>query len=262
HVGNRVIVVGGGNAAIDAARTAMRLGASEVSIIYRRDQDQMPAYREEVEEALHEGITLLPLVQPVEIRTDKKGRALGVRCLSMELGEFDRSGRRRPERKGEDPFDIEADQIILAIGQRMDETALPGHSDLERTPSRFLAADPVTGQTGIPGVFAGGDVSDGPSSVVRAIASGERAAAGINLFLTGVQGAFWRRDKSYETDYDPAADPVPYPREKYNVLPPDRRKHNFDEVEKAWSVTVAGRQAKRCLRCDYGKSCGEGAEYA
>ena len=256
-VGSRIVVVGGGNAAVDAARTAKRLGAEEVGIIYRRDQEQMPAYGEEVEEALHEGITLYPLTQPVEIVADAAGRVCRVRCMRMELGDFDRSGRRRPESKREETFDLDADQVILAIGQRMDESFLTGCERLERNQWKFIAADPITKETSLPGIFAGGDLSEGPSSVVRAIASGEKAAAGIHYCLTGEDGAFWRNEKSIETDYDPAADPLPYPREKLSVIPPERRRHNFDEVERAWPTTVACRQAKRCLRCDYGKNTRE-----
>jgi NADH-quinone oxidoreductase subunit F len=254
EIGKKVLIVGGGNAAIDAARTAKRLGAEEVSVIYRRDQDQMPAYSEEIEEALHEGVVLLPLTQPIEICADQSGRVGSVRCMKMTLGEFDRSGRRHPEEMGDKAYNIEADQVILAIGQRMDEGALAGKDSVDRNAWKFIASDPVTAMTNLPGVFAGGDVSDGPSSVVSAIACGEKAAVGINQYLTGEEGAFWREDQVIETEYDPAADPLPYPREKLSVIPPERRSHNFDEVEKSWPVTVACRQAKRCLRCDYGKN--------
>lgn len=110
------------------------------------------------------------------------------------------------------------------------------------------------GQTSMPGVFAGGDVVTGPSSVVTAIASGEQAAVAIDKFFTGEEHAFWREQKEIKVDFDPDADPVPYPREPLRLMEVGRRCHNFDEVEQSWNESVAMRQAKRCLRCDYGKN--------
>ncbi|MFW6337967.1 MAG: NADH-ubiquinone oxidoreductase-F iron-sulfur binding region domain-containing protein [Alkalispirochaetaceae bacterium] len=262
-VGKEVIVVGGGNAAVDAARTAVRLGA-DVTILYRRTREQMPAYSEEIEEALHEGVKLLILTQPEEVLRDESGAITSVRCRPLSLGEFDRSGRRRP-RPGEGSlFDLTADQVIVAIGQRLDIPGVAGNGQsspdqyavaLEHNDSNFIAADPVTGQTSVPWIFAGGDAVSGPSSVVEAIAAGERAAYGIDLMLTGEDHAFWREEKVVDTAFDPDADPVPYPRELMSTIPVERRRHNFDEVELPWCEAVALRQAKRCLRCDYGK-CG------
>jgi NADH-quinone oxidoreductase subunit F len=262
-VGKEVIVVGGGNAAVDAARTAVRLGA-EVTILYRRTREQMPAYSEEIEEALHEGVKLLILTQPEEVLRDESGAITSVRCRPLSLGEFDRSGRRKP-RPGEGAlFDLPADQVIVAIGQRLDLTGFAGNGQtspdplaaaLEQNESSFIAADPVTGQTSVPWIFAGGDAVSGPSSVVEAIAAGERAAYGIDLMLTGEDHAFWREEKVVDTAFDPDADPVPYPRELMSTMPVERRRHNFDEVELPWCEAVALRQARRCLRCDYGK-CG------
>jgi NADH-quinone oxidoreductase subunit F len=107
----------------------------------------------------------------------------------------------------------------------------------------------------VPWLFAGGDAVSGPSSVVAAIGAGERAAVGIDAQLTGAQHAFWRDYEEVKTDYDPDADPVPYPREELNVIGLARRRNNFDEVEQPWNEAKARRQAKRCLRCDYGKVC-------
>jgi NADH-quinone oxidoreductase subunit F len=112
----------------------------------------------------------------------------------------------------------------------------------------------VTGLTSVPGIFAGGDAASGPWSVVAAIGAGERAAVGIDQFLTGEDHAFWREEKVVDTDYDPDVDPVPYPREAVRSIAVEKRKHNFDEVELSWNENVAQRQAKRCLRCDYGKT--------
>ena len=256
-VGRNTVVVGGGNAAIDAARTALRLGAETVTVIYRRTREQMPAYLEEIEEALLEGVELRDLTQPIRVNVGTDGKVSSIRCARMTLGAFDRSGRRRPQRSEQDEFDLPADQIIVAIGQTLDLQPLlqpdvaPG--DLELTTDGFIAANPMTGQTSIPWIFAGGDASSGPASVVGAIAAGERAAVGIDLLLTGESHAFWREYRAVDTQFDSDADPAPYPREAYQTMEVGRRRHNFDEVEKPWCEAVALRQAKRCLRCDYGK---------
>jgi NADH-quinone oxidoreductase subunit F len=252
-VGKKVIVVGGGNAAIDASRSALRLGAKEVTVLYRRSQNEMPAYAEEIDEALHEGVKIMPLAHPIEVKKNEQGRVCGLKCIRMKLGEFDQTGRRRPTANQEDIFDVEADQVIVAIGQTMDTSKILQGVDLKLSRKNFIDADPVSGQTSIQGVFAGGDAVSGPSSVVMAIASGERAAVGIDRFLTGEEHAFWRQEKDVKLDFDPEAEPVPYPREPLRLLDVAKRRSNFDEVERSWNESVARRQAKRCLRCDYGK---------
>ena len=255
-VGKKVVVVGGGNAAIDAARTALRLGAEAVTVLYRRSQEEMPAYAEEVREAIYEGIKLMPLTHPVEILKAQDGKVTGVRCMTMKLGDYDRSGRRSPTADGADQFTLEADQVIGAIGQTLQAGKLFELKDAEikMTQNKFVYADSVTGQTSVPGIYAGGDAASGPWSVVAAIGAGERAAVGIDQFLTGEDHAFWREEKVVDTDFDPDVDPVPYPRESVRSIPVEKRKHNFDEVELSWNENVAQRQAKRCLRCDYGKT--------
>ncbi len=252
-VGRRVVVIGGGNAAIDAARSALRLGAEEVTVMYRRSQNEMPAYAEEVEEAVHEGVRIQPLTHPVEIQKDAEGRVSNLRCVRMRLGDFDQTGRRRPTANPEDMIDVPVDQVIIAIGQAIRTETLSRGTDIRLSSRKFIEADPVYGQTSIEGVFAGGDAMMGPSSVVMAIASGERAAVGIDRYFTGAEHAFWREAQEVKTDFDPDADPVPYPREKMQLLDVGRRRHNFDEVEQSWNEAVARRQARRCLRCDYGK---------
>ena len=257
-VGKNTVIVGGGNAAVDAARTALRLGAETVTVIYRRTREQMPAYAEEIEEALHEGVELRDLTQPIRINVDEDGKVTSIRCARMTLGEFDRSGRRRPKRSEQDEFDLPADLIIAAIGQTLDLAPLlrpdmTAGKELELNADGFVAINPLTGQTSIPWIFGGGDASSGPASVVDAIAAGERAAVGIDLYLTGESHAFWREGRTVDTAFDPDADPAPYPREAYQTIDVARRRHNFDEVEHAWCEAVTLRQAKRCLRCDYGK---------
>ncbi|MCF7945196.1 MAG: FAD-dependent oxidoreductase, partial [Spirochaetia bacterium] len=252
-VGKHVVIIGGGNAAIDAGRTAMRLGAESVKIVYRRSQSEMPAYAEEVSEAVREGVEIMSLTQPIEIIKNPDGTVSGLRCMPMELGGFDKSGRRRPQEKHEESFTLKSDQVIIAIGQRLNAGKLFSGTAIQLDHRNFVSVDPVTGKTSDNTIYAGGDCVEGPSSVVRAIAAGERAAAGIDLALTGKDNAFWRFEKVVDTDFDPDADPVMYPREKIREIPLERRKNNFEEVELPWDEKTAQRQAHRCLRCDYGK---------
>ena len=255
-VGKKVIVVGGGNAAIDAARTALRLG-SEVTVVYRRTEAEMPAYAEEIEQARQEGVVLKTLTSPEEILV-KNGKVAGMRCRRMKLGEFDRSGRRRPEGSGEEVV-LDADQVILAVGQTLDARSMVGGLPVELIGKSQIMADALTGKTSVPWVFAGGDAATGPSSVVEAVAGGERAAVGIDAALTGEPHAFWRREATVETAFDPDADPQMNPRSSMVLLSAERRKSNFDEVEQSWSESEAVRQARRCLRCDYRAKEGSGA---
>jgi NADH-quinone oxidoreductase subunit F len=251
-VGKEVIVVGGGNAAIDAARTAVRLGAKNVTVVYRRTREEMPAYAEEIEEARSEGVQLRLLTAPVEVVT-KNGTVTGLKCHTMSLGQFDASGRRRPELSKENEFVLPCDQIIAAIGQRVATREFAAGDNLTLTAGKTIAVNRVTGCTSQPWIFAGGDAVSGAASVVEAIGAGERAAAGIDHYLTGEAHAFWRADQVVQTSYDPDSDPVPFNRDKMPVIGVDRRRNNFDEVELCWTEGVALRQAKRCLRCDYGK---------
>jgi NADH-quinone oxidoreductase subunit F len=254
-VGKNVVVIGGGNAAIDAARTAMRLGAKAVTILYRRTRAEMPAYEEEIHEAEHEGVKLQVLTAPVEIVVKNK-KVAGVKCRHMVLGEYDQSGRRRPV-AGDGEFIVEADQVIAGIGQALDPAEIRDGLNLMFTKSGFVRVSPGTGQTSVDWLFAGGDAVQGPSSVVEAIAAGERAAIGIDKMLTGEEHAFWRAEKPADTFFDPEADPVEYPRSKMGLLPVAKRRHNFQEVELPWSEAVARREARRCLRCDFREACAD-----
>jgi NADH-quinone oxidoreductase subunit F len=250
EVGERVVVVGGGNAAVDAARTALRLGARSVTVVYRRTKAEMPAYMEEVEEAEKEGVAFEFLAAPVELEL-KSGKLRAVRCRRMELGEFDKSGRRKPVAQGANDFTLPADTLIAAIGQNLKAAGLFDGVGLKLNEREFIAVNPATGQTSEPWVFAGGDAVSGPSSVIEAIGAGEKAAVGIDLFLSGAVHASWRREKSVGTLFDPDADPVMTERAQLRLIPVAKRAGNFDEVEMTWSRTVALGESKRCLRCDY-----------
>ncbi len=248
-VGAKVVVVGGGNAAVDAARTALRLGARSVTVVYRRTRAEMPAYQEEVEEAEKEGVRFELLAAPLELEL-KQGKLAAVRCRRMELGEFDRSGRRKPVAKGAE-FRLEADTLIAAIGQTLKSEELFDGVSLKLNERDFIAVASETGQTSEPWVFAGGDAVSGPSSVIEAIAAGEKAAVGIDQLLSGTAHAAWRRESLADTFFDPDADPVEAARAPLSLIPVSKRRLNFDEVESTWSRTVALAESKRCLRCDY-----------
>ena len=249
-VGKHVVIIGGGNAAIDAARTAARLDAESVTVLYRRTREQMPAYEEEIEEAESEGVKLQLLTSPEEIIVED-GKVTGIRCRSMELGTFDRSGRRRPVADEKEDFIIPCDQVIAAIGQSVDLEGITGGVSLNVQRNGYLSTEALSKQTSEEWIFAGGDVATGPSSVIDAVADGEKAAAGIDLYITGKDHAFWREERNNDTFFDPDAEPVNFEREKLPLLPVERRRSNFDEVEQPWDEATAVRQAKRCLRCDY-----------
>jgi NADH-quinone oxidoreductase subunit F len=251
QVKKKVVVVGGGNAAVDAARTAIRLGAEKVTIVYRRSLEEMPAYAEEIDEAVYEGVEILALTNPQEILLEN-GSVVGVRCNPMTLGAFDASGRRKPININK-TFVIEAEQVIMAIGQDIDTELITSGTSLEMHETSHIKIDPVTGATSVPYVFAGGDTAtDGNKTVVEAVAAGERAAVGIDKYLTGEYHAFWREDKKVDVYFDNDADPVMFPRKNLPLISVDRRKNNFDEVEQPWVEAESIRQAQRCLRCDYG----------
>ena len=192
-----------------------------------------------------------PLINPDKIVT-ADGKVAGVKCHSMTPGEFDKSGRRRPE-KADKTFVEDADQVIFACGQTLDSSELFDPDELQPVSGYRIMSDPTTGQTAIPWVFAGGDAASGPMSVIHAVAGGESAAVGIDEYLTGENHAFWRTEQIVDTAFDINVDPVPFQRTKMPTLPADRRKNNFNEIESPWIEAEAIRQAQRCLRCDYGK---------
>jgi NADH-quinone oxidoreductase subunit F len=259
QVGRRVVVVGGGNSAIDAARTAIRLGAESVTVVYRRSREEMPAFGEEVHEAEREGVKLRLLTSPVGV-TVEGGRVVGLRCKPMALGAYDRSGRRRPV-PAEAPEYLEpCDQVISAVGQALGVAELSNGCAVKLNRQGYLEIDPVSGRTSVDWVFAGGDASSGPSSVTEAVGAGERAAVGIDQMLTGAQHAFWRTEREVNTQFDPDADPVTTPRASVRTLPIEKRQGNFSEVELAWNDSDGLREAKRCLRCDYRVECHEKGE--
>ncbi len=182
--GHRVVVVGGGNVAMDAVRTAKRLGADEATIVYRRSMDELPARREEVHHAQDEGVRFDLLVSPTEVLGDDNRWVRGIRCIRMELGEPDASGRRRPVEVPGSEFEIECEMVVMAIGTRSNPLLTASEPDLEINKWGYIVADENL-QTSIPGVFAGGDIVRGAATVILAMGDGKKAAASINQYFAG-----------------------------------------------------------------------------
>lgn len=184
HAGKKVVVVGGGNVAMDAARTALRLGA-DTTIVYRRTENELPARREEVHHAKEEGIKFAMLTNPVEILGDEKGWVRGIRCIRMELGEPDESGRRSPVPVPGSEFEIETESVIMSLGTSPNPLIARTTAGLETNRRGCIVAD-ENGATTRPGVFAGGDAVTGAATVILAMGAGRRAAAAIDSYIKGL----------------------------------------------------------------------------
>ena len=182
HAGKKAVVVGGGNVAMDAARTALRLGA-DTTIVYRRTENELPARREEVHHAKEEGVKFAMLTNPVEILSDEKGWVRAIRCIRMELGEPDESGRRSPVPVPGSEFEIEADTVIMSLGTSPNPLISKTTEGLQTNRKGCIVAD-SEGATTREGVFAGGDAVTGAATVILAMGAGRKAAAAINEYIT------------------------------------------------------------------------------
>ncbi len=258
ETGKVVVVIGGGNAAIDSARTALRYGARRVMILYRRTRPEMPAIEAEVNAAEEEGVELHFLVSPVEMFAGPDGRLVKVKCQKMRLGEPDESGRRRPlPIEGEFAL-FEIDQLIPAISQLPDLDFLKDDKDFTLTRWSTLEADDCTCQTGKAGVFACGDAVNGAGTVVEAMASGRRAATAVKLFLQGEDLEVLRTEEHRPPEL-PLMDNVRCPEKPKQAR--QRIPHNpeagisLEEVEMAFSEEQAVDEAKRCLACGGCSGC-------
>ena len=283
----RAGVIGGGNAAVDAARTAIRQeGVESVNIIYRRTREEMPAFEEEIDAAIEEGVLLRTLVSPLRIHIEESGkrlpldeeidaavqegvsiealtspvkiyseggRLIGIQCIKNELGEMDASGRPRPVAVPGTEHIIPLDTLIVAIGEQPDAECF---ADAGAVMTRWgtLEVDPETMATSRPGVFAGGDVASGPSTIVDSIAAGKRAAEMIDRYLNGEEMKASVVPKLPRVHVEPVESGAQEPFESKRAHPPllsvESRRSSFAEVEMPLSAEDAVREAGRCLRCD------------
>ena len=259
EIGERVAVVGGGNTAIDAARTVLRLGAREVTIFYRRTEAEMPASPSEVEEARKEGVRFQFLAAPLQVLACCVDQEGGLLCQRMALGEPDASGRRRPVPVSGSDFQVGTDTIISCIGQRADLAILGRDSGIRSTRWSTVETDPETGATALQGVFAAGDLVSGPATVVEAIGGAHKAAEAVCRYLQDPQSA-WppkRPAKIFNTFKGTQLKDVPaslyqhFPtkeRARMPVLEVPQRLH-FDEVDLGLTALGTREEALRCLEC-------------
>lgn len=254
--GKIVAVIGGGNTALDAARTALRLGARRVMVIYRRTREQMPVSAEEYEAAVEEGVEFYFLLSPMEI-AGRKGRVTGVLLRHMKLGTPDASGRRRPVPVPDSTAFFDADIVIPSPGQGVDETWPGAACENLEMKGNLIRIDPLTLETNLEGVFAGGDAAGSGGYVVHAIAQGHEAAISIDRYIRGEDMRAGRKKKR-----GPVAGIPPRYIEKKAAMKPDRlpgreRLMSFDEVEKGLTEEEAVEEAKRCLNCSICSECGQ-----
>lgn len=255
-IGETVLVLGGGNSAMDAARTSIRLGAKKVQVVYRRTRNEMPANPWEVEEAEEEGVEFLYLAAPVECRGVEGVE--GLVCQQMELGEPDESGRRKPVPAPVEPFVLKADTVIAAVGQQPDFEPFRSDGQMRFNRWGYLEADPHTLMTSKPGVFVGGDAVSGGGTIIEAINAGKTAAKYIDKYLRGEPVQEDIEDKTRrlavhlgaQNSGEPLAECVEYGRrQKMPMLEPEVRKHTFAPTELGYTLEQVLAEADRCLRC-------------
>ncbi|MDP4093997.1 MAG: NAD(P)-binding protein [Bacillota bacterium] len=252
-LGDNVVVIGGGNTAIDCARTALRKGAKSVKLVYRRTREEMPAEHYEVEEALHEGVEMLFLMAPNKIVVEDGKKML--QCIKMTLGEPDRSGRRRPVPIEGSETMIEADTVIGAIGQSTNTQFLYNDLPVKLNKWGDIEINGKTSQTSEINVFAGGDCVTGPATVIQAVAAGRHAAEAMDSFL--MKGYVKEQNVDYSCSRGTLED---LPKWEFEEMPKieraqmpaialNARKNNFDQVETGYTEETARQEARRCLKC-------------
>ncbi len=251
--GEKIAIIGGGNAAMDAARTAVRLGCPEVNVVYRRSRAELPADPSEIEAAIDEGVSFHYLVQPTRV-LGVEGKVTGIECIKTELGKPDMSGRRRPLPVEGSEFILSCDVVIPAISQTPQLEFLPKSHGFKTTKWNTLEVNPETLETSVRGVFAGGDAVSGPATVIEAIAAGQRAAVSIHNYLRNGED---HKDHRIPRTYKKIARVELTDEEKSTLRRPEMpsvpvadRKGSFKEVELGFDIEVAVNEAKRCLRCD------------
>jgi heterodisulfide reductase subunit A len=250
-LGHRVLVIGGGNSALDAARTALRCGAEAVTIVYRRTRMEMPADPKEVDEAEREGVQLLFLAAPKAVLGSREQGVTGLECLRMRLGPPDATGRPAPEPIPGSEFVLPCDAVIATIGQVPDLASLGERLGLETTRWGTLQADELTLETNVPGVLVGGDCATGPNVVVNAMYAGKKAAISIDRYLNGQDLRAGReREGPFRSEY--TVDTAGVLTQKLIPMPaldPALRRTLFDEVHTGYAPELARAEAQRCLNC-------------
>ena len=249
EIGEKVAVVGGGNSAIDAARTSKRLGAKEVIVLYRRSREEMPALPAEVEEAEKDDVKFYFLVAPKQI-IGENGKVKAIECLRMKLGEPDESGRRRPISVPNSEHEYQVDTVIPALGQVSEPQCLPAQLTSKETRVSLISVDPLTLETKIPGVFAGGDITSGPASIIEAVGAGKKAATSINLYLTGQDFHSGRTENIEKTTWVKNYGQI-RKKERRFKLPPEKPRMSLEEAVDFLEKTErdAKFEACRCLGC-------------
>ena len=255
-IGDKVVVIGGGFSAVDAARTCLRLGAGDVYIAYRRTKDEMPATPEEITEAEEEGVKIMYLVSPKQIVTDK-GKIESIRLVNFVLGEKDASDRRRPVEVEGTEFTLEADTVISALGQQLD--SLPDMDLSKVAVDGKIKADPNTFETNISGVYTVGDAALGASDIISAIASGKRAAAAVDKKLSGSEAVIRPVEELKQVDLNHVLEtkgnaPRTASVRNYTVEA-HKRINGFELYSRPFTETEAVQEAARCLNCGCGEGC-------
>ena len=255
-VGKKVVVVGGGNVAIDCVRCSFRVDKPDVNLVYRRTKNEMPADAVEIHDAEEEKVNFHYLTHPVKILAEN-GKVVGLECVRMELGEADESGRRRPVAVEGSEFVIDCDIVVPAIGQTMDLSLLEDREDVKTTRWKTIVVDELTKQSDEPKIFSGGDCETGPGALITACAGGRTAAFSIDKLINGKPldyseddyfDKFFKKVKVYDQSED-----IGFlggrERKELEMLDPDTRKFTNDEVEQGFSIREAMAEADRCLRC-------------
>ncbi len=258
--GRRVVIVGGGNVAIDAARTSLRLGAEEVVMAYRRTRAEMPADVEEVEQAEEEGVDISFLTIPASV-IGRDGKVTALRCIRAEMKESEKGGRKVPVPIEGSDFDIETDAVISAIGQQVDHGCLNELIGLKWSRRNTIETNTISMETAIPGIFAAGDAVSGPATVIEAIGGGKRAALAIDRYLSGIpqprsRPVPVRRGRIPFLEV-PATTKMILKRSTMPLLNIDRRRTTFQQVELGFTENMVREEARRCLRCDVCIRCGK-----
>lgn len=247
RLGNRVVIIGGGHTALDASRTSLRLGSREVTIIYRRTVDEMPVDREELEQTEEEGVKIMYLTTPIEFLGTENENVEKVRCIKIELGELDESGRPSPRPIPNSDFELNVDTVISAIGYMPEEETLMSSGISTKDQNRVIVDN--NSATNLKNVFACGDVVSGPSSLIEAIASGKKTARSVHSYFRNLP-------EESEIYYGSGAlnekmvNLIPKEnRQKMPTIPIEKRMNSFDEVELGYNWEQALKEAQRCLKC-------------